>query len=89
MPPARLMVEVQAVQPWAATTIKTLLARLIHKQAVAAERTDSAVHYHPLLAREDYVSAEVEALTARLFGGDDAALLAWLKARRIQRILSA
>jgi predicted transcriptional regulator len=80
--PARLMQEVKAVQPWADTTIKTLLARLARKKAVAAERTGAAVRYRALVAREAYVEAEIRVLAERLFDGDEAALLAWLRARQ-------
>ena len=79
--PARLMLEVKSVQPWADTTIKTLLARLARKKAVAAERVQGAVRYRALVAREAYVEAEVHALAQRLFDGDEGALLAWLQAR--------
>jgi predicted transcriptional regulator len=79
--PARLMQEVKQVQPWADTTIKTLLARLARKKAVAAERTQGVVRYRALVAREAYVEAEVQSLTERLFDGDVAALAAWLRAR--------
>ena len=80
--PARLMQEVKVVQPWADTTIKTLLARLARKKAVAAERIEGTVRYRPLIAREAYVEAEVQALADRLFDGDEGALLAWLQGRR-------
>lgn len=80
--PARLMQEVKAVQPWADTTIKTLLARLARKKAVAAERMDGVVRYRALLAREAYVEAEVRALVRRLFDDEEEALLAWLQARK-------
>ena len=73
--PARLQTEVKAVQPWADTTIKTLLARLIHKQIVRAERHEGAVRYRPLIEREAYVDAEVQALLDRLFDGDSTALV--------------
>lgn len=79
--PARLMQEVRLVQPWAGTTIKTLLARLARKKAVIAERTEGVVRYRALVAREAYVEAEVRALAERLFDGSEEALLAWLKAR--------
>jgi predicted transcriptional regulator len=79
--PARLMQEVKAVQPWADTTIKTLLARLARKKAVAAERVDGVVRYRALIAREAYVEAEVQALARRLFDADEGALMAWLQAR--------
>lgn len=80
--PARLMQEVKAVQPWADTTIKTLLARLARKKALTAERMDGVVRYRVLLAREAYVEAEVRALVRRLFDDDEEALLAWLQARK-------
>ena len=80
--PARLIQEVKAVQPWAATTIKTLLARLARKKAVVAERIEGAPRYRALIAREAYVETEVRALAERLFDGDENALLAWLQARR-------
>jgi BlaI family penicillinase repressor len=79
--PTRLMQEVKAVQPWADTTIKALLARLARKKAVVAERMEGVVRYRALIAREAYVETEVRALTERLFDGDEGALLAWLKAR--------
>jgi predicted transcriptional regulator len=79
--PARLMQEVKLVQPWADTTIKTLLARLARKKAVVAERTEGAVRYRALIARETYVAAEVRALADRLFEGDEQALAAWLQVR--------
>ena len=79
--PARLMQEVKQVQPWADTTIKTLLARLARKKAVAAERSQGVVRYRALIEREAYVEAEVRTLAERLFDGDLDALLAWLRSR--------
>lgn len=79
--PARLMQEAKAVQPWADTTIKTLLSRLARKKAVAAERIEGVLRYRALIARETYVEAEVQALAGRLFDGDEKSLLAWLQAR--------
>lgn len=80
--PARLMAEVKVVQPWADTTIKTLLARLARKALVRAERMEGAVRYRPLISRDAYVEAEIRTLVARLFDGDEAALIAFLTARR-------
>jgi len=79
LPPARLQAEVKAVQPWAGTTIKTLLARLIHKRIVRSERHDGVIRYRPLIERAAYVEAEVQALLDRLFDGDRAALIALLE----------
>jgi len=80
--PSRLIAEVKAVQPWADTTIKTLLARLSRKAAVVAEKTDGVVRYRALITRQAFVEAEVDALTARLFDGDREALLAFLQAEK-------
>jgi len=77
--PARLQEEVKAVQPWAETTIKTLLARLIHKRIVRSERRDGAIRYRPLIERGAYVESEVNALVDRLFDGDRGALARFLE----------
>ncbi len=79
LPPARLMAEVKAVQPWADTTIKTLLGRLILKQVVRSEKHDGVVRYRPLLERGDYVRAEVGMLLDRLFDGEPEALIEFLR----------
>lgn len=80
--PARLIAEVKQVQPWADTTIKTLLARLSAKKAVEADRLGGAVRYRPLVSRDAFVAAEVEALVNRLFEGDAGALRRFLDSRR-------
>ena len=72
-PPA-LVAEVQKARPWGRATIKTLLARLMHKRVVASQREGGVVRYRPLVDREAFVESEVEALANRLFGGDLAAL---------------
>lgn len=80
--PWRLIAEVKAARPWGEATIKTLLGRLMRKQAVRSAREEGVLRYRPLIAREAYVEAEVSALVDRLFGGDEAALTAWLARRQ-------
>jgi predicted transcriptional regulator len=77
--PARLIAEVKAGRPWGETTIKTLLARLRRKKAVRSHKEDGVLRYHPTLTRTAYVEDEVSRLVRRLFGGDPAALVAFLK----------
>ncbi|WGM39733.1 BlaI/MecI/CopY family transcriptional regulator [Caulobacter sp. NIBR1757] len=72
---AALIAEVKLVQPWGDATIKTLLHRLIQKQAVQSVRQDGRQLYHPLLERRAYVLDQVQGLADRLFAGDRAALL--------------
>jgi predicted transcriptional regulator len=73
------MAEVREVQPWADTTIKTLLGRLIQKQAVRSEKHDGVVRYQPLIERTDYVRGEVRLLLDRLFDGRPESLVAFLE----------
>ncbi len=79
LPPARLMAEVKQVQPWADTTIKTLLGRLIQKHAVRSDKNDGVVRYRPLIERTAYVRGEVRVLLDRLFDGDPVALIGFLQ----------
>ena len=79
LPPARLMAEVKQVQPWADTTIKTLLGRLIQKRVVRSEKVDGVVRYWPLMERTDYVKSEVQGLLDRLFDGRREDLITFLQ----------
>lgn len=63
---------------WSMPTVKTLLARLVAKGAVATEPQGRRFLYTPLLAREQYVGTESRRLVDRLFGGRAAPLFAHL-----------
>ena len=63
---------------WSLATVKTLLSRLVAKQAVATEPDGKRFLYTPLLARADYVGGESRRLVERLFGGRAAPLFAHL-----------
>ena len=76
--PVRLIEAVKVRRDWGEATIKTLLGRLMHKKAVRAQRDDGRLLYHPLVAREAYVAAEIQALADRLFEGDRRKLAAFI-----------
>ena len=59
-------------------TVKTLLSRLVAKQAVATEPDGKRFLYTPVLARADYLGGESKRLVERLFGGRAAPLFAHL-----------
>lgn len=82
LPPQTLIAELKDRRAWAATTIKTLLSRLIQKGAVLSERSSGRLQYRPLVDRRTYVENEVQALADRLFGGDRLALAEYLAETR-------
>ncbi len=60
---------VPAERGWSANTVKTLLGRLLAKNAIAHEEEGRRYLYRPLVEREDYVAGESQRLIDRLFGG--------------------
>ncbi len=63
---------------WSMPTVKTLLSRLVSKQAVTTQPDGRRFLYSPLLDRTDYTGAESRRLVDRLFGGRAAPLFAQL-----------
>jgi predicted transcriptional regulator len=63
---------------WSLATVKTLLSRLVGKQAVETEPDGKRFLYTPRIAREAYVGTESRRLVDRLFGGRAAPLFAHL-----------
>ena len=61
---------------WREPTIKTLLNRLLKKEAISAEKVGRRYLYSPVLTREQWLSNESESLVERLFGGRVAPLVA-------------
>ncbi len=72
---------VPAQRGWSANTVKTLLARLVAKRAVAHAADGRRYLYRPLVARGDYVAGDVRRLIDRLFGGRVTPLVAHLAER--------
>ena len=70
--------EVCAERDWSLATVKTLLGRLVQKQAIAAAPDGRRYLYSPLIARAEYVGGESRRLVERLFGGRAAPLFAHL-----------
>ena len=63
---------------WSLATVKTLLSRLVAKEAVSTAPDGKRFLYSPAIARSDYVGGESRRLVERLFGGRAAPLLAHL-----------
>lgn len=69
---------VGAARGWGLATVKTLLSRLVTKQAIAATPDGKRFLYAPRMARADYLGGESRRLVDRLFGGRAAPLFAHL-----------
>jgi BlaI family penicillinase repressor len=63
---------------WSLPTVKTLLSRLVAKQAVETAPDGKRFLYSPRIARSDYAAGESKRLVERLFGGSAAGLFAHL-----------
>nr|WP_298928306.1 BlaI/MecI/CopY family transcriptional regulator [uncultured Erythrobacter sp.] len=70
--------EVCEKRGWSLPTVKTLLSRLVQKQAIETRPDGRRFLYSPLIQRSDYVGGESRRLVDRLFGGKAASLVAHL-----------
>ncbi|ALO33934.1 CopY family transcriptional repressor [Colwellia sp. MT41] len=61
---------------WHEKTVKTLLNRLVKKQAISFEKQQRHYIYSPLLERETYTQNESKSLIERMFSGKLAPLVA-------------
>ena len=64
-----IIAEVAAAQRWSDATVKTLIGRLLKKQAVQSDRRDGRTWYRPLVQRDDYMLAEGQSFLDRIFAG--------------------
>lgn len=72
---------VPADRGWSANTVKTLLGRLIGKNAVGYQEDGRRYLYSPLVERDDHVTRELKRLIDRMFGGKLSPLVAHLAQR--------
>lgn len=54
---------------WHEKTVKTLLGRLVKKQAIGFEKQQRKYFYYPLIEQETYQINESESLVQRIFSG--------------------
>ncbi len=69
---------VDAAKGWSLATVKTLLSRLVAKNAIATQPDGRRFLYSPLIGREAFLGSESRRLLDRLFGGRAASLFAHL-----------
>ena len=61
--------ELAEKESWHPNTIKTLLARLVKKKAVSAQKYKNLYLYEPAISEEECIAAESESFLDRWFGG--------------------
>ena len=75
---AEVCEQVCGTRDWTLATVKTLLSRLVAKNAVTTEAEGRRFLYSPAIARARYLGGESRRLVDRLFGGRAAPLVAHL-----------
>lgn len=63
---------------WSLATVKSLLSRLLAKQAIAPAKDGRRFLYSPLIDRASYVGAESRRFVGRMYGGKLSPLIAQL-----------
>ena len=73
---------VRRVNPWESVTVKTLLNRLVRKQAVRQEGERRSYLYSPEITQEEYRREASSRFLASAFGGKTAALFSFFVKER-------
>jgi BlaI family transcriptional regulator, penicillinase repressor len=72
----QIVERVQAKVDWHENTVKTLLVRLVSKEAVKRRKDGKRFFYEPLVTKETVVDTEADGLLSRFFNGQMPALIA-------------
>ncbi|KUO58152.1 MAG: transcriptional regulator [Gracilibacter sp. BRH_c7a] len=54
---------------WKPNTVKTLITRLVKKEALGFKENRRVYYYYPLVSEDDCVRAETQSFVNRVFGG--------------------
>ena len=76
------IVEALSHKDWQSKTVRTLIARLVKKRALAYQKSGRAYLYSALVSERDCALEESQSLLDRLFGGSLAPMLANLVEQR-------
>ena len=64
-----------AAEGWSYTTVRTLVTRLVEKEAVAADKSGANFKYYPLLSENEYKNSEVKNFIDKVFDGKKSTLM--------------
>ena len=65
----RIVERLTAITPWKATTIRTLINRLVEKKAIGYQKKGREHHYYPLASESECVQAESRSFLGRVYRG--------------------
>ncbi|MCH1918280.1 BlaI/MecI/CopY family transcriptional regulator [Shewanella sp. A3A] len=68
--------QLASANDWQDKTVKTLLNRLVNKQAIGFDKQGRAYSYYPLIKQSEYQLKESESFIQRIFSGRVAPLVA-------------
>ena len=69
---------------WQPKTVKTLISRLLKKQAIAFEKEDRVYRYSPLVGKEDCLREENQSFLKRVYNGElNVMLTSFLSSRQL------
>lgn len=61
--------KMEGVMPWKPKTVKTMLGRLVKKQALSFQKEGRAYIYYPLVSEQECVKAESKSFLEKVFSG--------------------
>ena len=64
-----------AAEGWSYTTVRTLVTRLVEKEAVAADKSGANFKYYPLLSENECKNSEVKNFIDKVFDGKKSTLM--------------
>lgn len=66
---AEIIKQLHDTREWKPKTIKTLISRLVQKQALGCHTDKREYTYFPLVIENEYVQAESQSFLKRMYGG--------------------
>jgi BlaI family penicillinase repressor len=67
---ADIIADVADAQQWSDATVKSLIGRMLKKNAIRSTRENGRTLYKAMISRDDYIRSESRGFLDRLFGGE-------------------
>jgi BlaI family transcriptional regulator, penicillinase repressor len=75
VPASDIVAQLQTRHDWQASTVRTLIGRLVKKRALRALRDGKRFLFSARLGKDECIQKESRSLAERVFGGEPAAML--------------